>query len=148
MCSSDLLDVGRVNVACRALGIIDRALACAVEESTGRAIGDGVLGDHTHAQLRVGELVARRAAVAALVDRAARAVDAGTDDRRELTTAAKVVASDTAVWAVDRAARLAASRSFAAGDELARLRRDAPQTQIGEGANDALLMALAKPALS
>ena len=28
--------------------------------------------------------------------------------------------------------------------ELARLRRDAPQTQIGEGANDALLMALAK----
>ena len=45
------------------------------------------------------------------------------------------------------ASRLAASRSYAAGDELARLRRDAPQTQIGEGANDALLMALAKPLL-
>jgi alkylation response protein AidB-like acyl-CoA dehydrogenase len=144
----DALDVGRVNVACRALGIIDRALACAVDESTGRAIGDGVLGDHTHAQLRVGELVARRAAVAALVEQAARAVDARADDVRELSTAAKVVASDTAVWAVDRAARLAASRSFAAGDELARLRRDAPQTQIGEGANDALLMALAAPALA
>lgn len=143
----DALDVGRVNVACRALGIVDRALACAVEESTGRAIGDGVLGDHTHAQLRVGELIARRAAVSALVDAAARAVDARSGDARELSTAAKVVASDTAVWAVDRAARLAASRSFAAGDELARLRRDAPQTQIGEGANDALLMALAKPAL-
>lgn len=140
----DALDVGRVNVACRALGIIDRALACAVDESTGREIGDGVLGDHTHAQLRVGALVARRAAVAALVTQAAHAVDARADDARELSTAAKVVASDTAVWAVDRAARLAASRSFAAGDELARLRRDAPQTQIGEGANDALLMALAK----
>ena len=62
-------------------------------------------------------------------------------------TAAKLVASDTAVWAVDAASRLAASRSYAAGDELARLRRDAPQTQIGEGANDALLMALAKPFL-
>ncbi|HEV7753218.1 MAG TPA: acyl-CoA dehydrogenase family protein [Baekduia sp.] len=143
----DVLDVGRVNVACRALGIIDRALACALDESTGRAIGDGVLGDHTHAQLRVGELVARRAAVAALVDQAAAAVDARAGTARELSTAAKVVASDTAVWAVDRAARLAASRSFAAGDELARLRRDAPQTQIGEGANDALLMALAKPHL-
>ncbi|WP_445152099.1 acyl-CoA dehydrogenase family protein [Baekduia sp. Peel2402] len=140
----DALDVGRVNVACRALGIIDRALACAVDESTGREIGDGVLGDHTHAQLRVGELVARRAAVSALVTQAAQAVDARAEDARELSTAAKVVASDTAVWAVDRAARLAASRSFAAGDELARLRRDAPQTQIGEGANDALLMALAK----
>jgi alkylation response protein AidB-like acyl-CoA dehydrogenase len=140
----DALDVGRINVACRALGIIDRALACAVEESTGREIGDGLLGDHTHAQLRIGEIVARRAAVAALVTQAAHAVDARAGDVRELTTAAKVVASDVAVWAVDRAARLAASRSFAAGDELARLRRDAPQTQIGEGANDALLLALAK----
>lgn len=144
----DALDVGRVNVACRGLGIIDRCLACAVDESTGREIGDGVLGDHTHAQLRVGELIARRHAVAALVDRAAAAVDAGEPEARELATAAKLVASDTAVWAVDAASRLAASRSYAAGDELARLRRDAPQTQIGEGANDALLMALAKPALS
>jgi alkylation response protein AidB-like acyl-CoA dehydrogenase len=144
----DALDVGRVNVACRALGIIDRALACAIEECTTREVGDGLLGEHTHAQLRVGEMLARRAAVEALVERAAAAVDARDDAARELSTAAKVTASDTAVWAVDRAARLAASRSYAAGDELARLRRDAPQTQIGEGANDALLLALAKPALA
>jgi alkylation response protein AidB-like acyl-CoA dehydrogenase len=144
----DALDVGRVNVACRALGIVDRCLACAIDESTGREIGEGVLGDHTHALLRVGELVARRNAVAALIDRAAAAVDAGEPERRELATSAKLIASDTSVWAVDAASRLAASRSYAAGDELARLRRDAPQTQIGEGANDALLMALAKPALA
>ncbi len=75
------------------------------------------------------------------------AVDARRPDARRLSTAAKVVASDTAVWSVDRAARLAASRSYRADDELARLRRDAPQTQIGEGANDALLLALAKPLL-
>jgi alkylation response protein AidB-like acyl-CoA dehydrogenase len=143
----DALDVGRVNVACRALGIVDRALACAIEECTTREVGDGLLGEHTHAQLRVGEMLARRAVIEAAIDRAARAVDAGAPEARELSTAAKVVASDTAVWAVDRAARLAASRSYAAGDELARLRRDAPQTQIGEGANDALLLALAKPAL-
>ena len=144
----DALDVGRVNVACRALGIIDRCLVSAVEESTTREIGDGVLGDHTHAQMRIGELIARRHAVAALVGRAAAAVDTGEPERRELSTSAKLVASDTAVWAVDAASRLAASRSYAAGDELARLRRDAPQTQIGEGANDALLMALAKPELA
>jgi alkylation response protein AidB-like acyl-CoA dehydrogenase len=144
----DALDVGRVNVACRGLGILDRCIACAIEECTTRAVGDGMLGDHTHARMRVGELIARRAAIEAVIDRAAAAVDAGADDARELSTAAKVVASDTAVWAVDLAARLAASRSYAAGDELARLRRDAPQTQIGEGANDALLLALAGPALS
>jgi alkylation response protein AidB-like acyl-CoA dehydrogenase len=141
----DALDVGRVNVACRALGIVDRALACAVDECTTREVGDGLLGEHTHAQMRVGEMVARRAAVDALISRAAAAVDARAEGARELSTAAKVTASDTAVWAVDLAARLAASRSYAAGDELARLRRDAPQTQIGEGANDALLLALGKP---
>jgi alkylation response protein AidB-like acyl-CoA dehydrogenase len=143
----DALDVGRVNVACRALGILDRAIACAAQEAVGREIGDGVLADHTHAQLRLGELEARRLAIAALVERAAVAVDARRPEARELATAAKVLASDTAVWAVDRAARLAASRSYRADDELARLRRDAPQTQIGEGANDALLLALARPLL-
>lgn len=140
----DALDVGRVNVACRALGIIDRALDRALQEAREREIGDGVLGDHTHAQLRIGELIARQAAVTAVVERAAAAVDARDGTSRELTSAAKVVASDAAVWAVDAASRLAASRSYPAGDELARLRRDAPQTQIGEGANDALLFALAR----
>lgn len=83
-------------------------------------------------------------AAESLTTRAAAAVDADGDDARELSTAAKVFASDTAVWAVDIASRLSASRSYRADDELARLRRDAPQTQIGEGANDALLLALGR----
>ncbi|CAA9486752.1 MAG: hypothetical protein AVDCRST_MAG30-1141 [uncultured Solirubrobacteraceae bacterium] len=143
----DALDVGRVNVACRALGITDRCLHVAIDESTHRRIGDGLLGDHSHARLRIGEMRARILGCEALIARAAEAIDAGDEAARSLSTAAKVIASDTAVWAVDRAARLAASRSYAAGDELARLRRDAPQTQIGEGANDALLLALARDEL-
>jgi alkylation response protein AidB-like acyl-CoA dehydrogenase len=106
-----------------------------------------VLGDHTHAQLRIGEMRARLLAVEALIDRAAAAVDERDRDAGDLATAAKVISSDTAVWAVDRAARLAASRSYTADAELARLRRDAPQTQIGEGANDALLFALSAGAV-
>jgi alkylation response protein AidB-like acyl-CoA dehydrogenase len=144
----DALDVGRVNVACRGLGIADRALHCALRESAGREIGDGLLGDHTHAQIRVGELRARLMVVESAVARAAAAIDARADEAAEVAIAAKIVASDTAVWAVDRAARLAASRSYTADAELARLRRDAPQTQIGEGANDALLIALGRRGLS
>jgi alkylation response protein AidB-like acyl-CoA dehydrogenase len=143
----DALEVGRVNVACRALGIVDRALVAAVDEARTREVGSGLLGEHTHAQLRLGEMRARLLAAAALTDRAAAAIDAREEDARDLATAAKVFASDTAIWAVDVASRLAASRSYAAGDELARLRRDAPQTQIGEGANDALLLALGRAAL-
>jgi alkylation response protein AidB-like acyl-CoA dehydrogenase len=138
------LDVGRVNVACRALGVIDRALDEALRESTERKIGEGLLGDHTHVQIRIGEIRARLMAAESLVTRAAAEIDAASFDARELSTSAKVYAAETAVWAVDVASRLAASRSYRADDELARLRRDAPQTQIGEGANDALLMALGR----
>jgi len=143
----DALDVGRVNVACRALGIIDRALALAVAEASEREVGGALLGEHTHAQLRLGELRTRLLAAEALTVRAAAVVDAGTDAARTIPAAAKVFASDTAIWAVDVAARLAASRSYGATDELSRLRRDAPQTQIGEGANDALLLALGRAQL-
>ena len=140
----DVLAVGRVNVACRALGVIDRALECALEEATGRGIGRGVLGDHSHAQLRVGEIRGRQLVIEAAIRRAAQAIDAGEPDAGERASAAKTTASESAVWAVELASRLAASRSYTGDMELTRLRRDAPQTQIGEGANDALLIAAGK----
>jgi alkylation response protein AidB-like acyl-CoA dehydrogenase len=144
----DALDVGRINVACRALGILDRIAATAATQALEREIGEGVLADHTHAQLRIGELHVDMLAAESLTLRAALAVDARAKDARQLSTAAKVFASDATTRAIERAARLAASRSYAADDELARLRRDAPQTQIGEGANDALLFGLAREVLA
>ena len=141
------LDVGRVNVACRALGILDRVAAVAATQALDREVGETVLADYTHTQLRIGEMHARMLAAESLTQRAAVAVDEGAGDARQLAVAAKVFASDLTIWAVDQAARLAASRSYGADDELARLRRDAPQTQIGEGANDALLFALARGVL-
>jgi alkylation response protein AidB-like acyl-CoA dehydrogenase len=144
----DALDVGRINVACRALGILDRVSAAAATQALDREIGEGVLADYTHTQIRIGEMHVRMLAAESITIRAALAVDARAADARQLATSAKILASDTTIWAIDRAARLAASRSYAADDELARLRRDAPQTQIGEGANDALLFALARDVLS
>ncbi len=72
----DALDVGRINVACRALGILDRVGAAAATEAVEREVGDGVLGDHAHAQIRIGEMHARMLAVESLTLRAAMAVDA------------------------------------------------------------------------
>jgi alkylation response protein AidB-like acyl-CoA dehydrogenase len=143
----DALDVGRINVACRALGILDRVTAAAATQALDREIGEGVLADYTHTQIRIGEMHVRMLACESLTLRAAMAVDARAGDARQLATSAKILSSDTTIWAIDRAARLAASRSYAADDELARLRRDAPQTQIGEGANDALLFSLARDVL-
>jgi alkylation response protein AidB-like acyl-CoA dehydrogenase len=144
----DALDIGRINVASRALGILDRIAAAAATQALEREIGEGILADHTHTQLRIGELHVDMLAAESLTLRAALAVDARAGDARQLSTAAKVFASDATTRGIERAARLAASRSYAADDELARLRRDAPQTQIGEGANDALLFSLARDVLS
>jgi alkylation response protein AidB-like acyl-CoA dehydrogenase len=144
----DALDVGRINVACRALGILDRVATVTATQALDREIGEGVLADYTHTQLRIGDLHVRMLAAESLTTRAAAAVDARAGDARQLATAAKVIASDCTIWAIDQAARLAASRSYTAGDELARLRRDAPQTQIGEGANDALLFSIAREVLT
>jgi alkylation response protein AidB-like acyl-CoA dehydrogenase len=82
--------------------------------------------------------------IEAAIRRAAEAIDAGEPDASERASAAKTMASESAVWAVELASRLAASRSYTGDSELTRLRRDAPQTQIGEGANDALLIAAGK----
>jgi alkylation response protein AidB-like acyl-CoA dehydrogenase len=144
----DALDVGRINVACRALGILDRVAGAAAEQALHREVGGGLLADHTHTQIRIGEMHVQMLAAESLTLRAAMAVDARADDARQLASAAKVLASDLTIPAIESAARLAASRSYAADDELARLRRDAPQTQIGEGANDALLFALAREVLT
>jgi alkylation response protein AidB-like acyl-CoA dehydrogenase len=141
------LDVGRVNVACRALGILDRVAAVGATQALEREVGETVLADYTHTQLRIGELHARMLAAESLTHRAAAAVDAGASDARQLAGAAKIICSDLAVSAIDQIARLAASHTYGAEDELARLRRDAPQTQIGEGANDALVFALAREVL-
>jgi alkylation response protein AidB-like acyl-CoA dehydrogenase len=143
----DVLAVGRVNDACRALGVIDRALECALAEATGRGIGRGMLGDHSHTQLRIGDLRSRQLVIEAAVRRAAEAIDADQVDAADRATAAKTMASESAVWAVELASRLAASRTNTGGSELARLRRDAPHTQIGEGANDELLNAAGKAAI-
>ncbi len=140
----DALDVGRVNVACRALGVWDRAIHCATTEARGRGLGPGVLGDFSHTQMRIGEQHAGLMAAEALVDRAAALADLRHPNSREVAAAAKVVCSDGAVRAVEAASRLAASRSYSGDDELSRLRRDAPQTQIGEGANDVLLLTLGR----
>jgi alkylation response protein AidB-like acyl-CoA dehydrogenase len=143
----DVLAVGRVNVACRGLGVLDRALHCALTEATEREIGPGRLGDYSHTQLRLGELRARQLVVEAAIRSAAEAIDAGAADAGERASAAKTTASESAVWAVELASRLVASRSFTGDQEITRLRRDAPQTQIGEGANDALLIAAGRTAL-
>src|SRR3954454_23383538 len=116
----DVLAVGRVNVACRGLGVIDRALECALDEATGRGIGRGVLGDHSHAQLRIGEMRSRQLVVEAAIRAAAHAIDAGDADAAERATAAKTMASESAVWAVELASRLAGRRSDPGGAERRR----------------------------
>ncbi|MTD44588.1 hypothetical protein GKE82_09875 [Conexibacter sp. W3-3-2] len=136
------LNLGRVNVAARGLGIAERAVELALEESRTRRIGDGPLLDQSHTRIRLGEMRTRLMAADALARRAAQAIDADDPEARDLCAAAKVAAARAARENAEDASRLAASRSYVAGCELDRLRRDAGQLAIGEGAEDVLLLTL------
>ena len=83
------------------------------DEATERGIGRGMLGDHSHTQLRVGELRSRQLVVeAAVTPRRGGHRRGAKPDAAERATAAKTMASESAVWAVEIASRLAASRSY------------------------------------
>ena len=143
----DVLAVGRVNVACRALG--SSTARWSARSTRPRSVGSAAACSAT---IPTPSCASARCAAASSWSRPRSAaprtaIDAGEADAAEWATAAKTMASESAVWAVELASRLAASRSYTGGSELTRLRRDAPQTQIGEGANDALLIAAGKTAI-
>ena len=102
-----------------------------------------MLGDHSHAQLRIGDLRCRQLAVeAAVAPRRRGHRRAASRTRPNAPPRPRPWPPSAPSGPSSAPSRLAASRSYTGESELARLRRDAPQTQIGEGANDALLFAL------
>ena len=144
----DALDVGRVNVACRGLGILrplPRLRGRGVDHA--RRSATGCSGStRTRSCASASWSCARprsRRSWSARPPRSTRAPATPASSRPPRRSSPPTARSGPSTSPPGWPPR-APTRP---GDELARLRRDAPQTQIGEGANDALLMALARPLL-
>lgn len=137
------LELGRINVAARSVGIANRALREATRYSQERQTFGKPICEHQAIQLKLGEMATRAKAAELLVENAAKAYDAG--ERCDMEAGmAKYFASETAVENAMEAMRIHGGYSYSKEYPVERLFREAPLMCIGEGTNEMQRIIIAK----
>lgn len=137
------LEIGRVNVAARSVGIAKRALKESVIYAQTRKTMGKPIAEHQAIQLKLGDMAAKTRAAELLVEDAARAFDAGGRIDMEAGMA-KYFASETAVEVATEAMRIFGGYGYSKEYVIERLYRDAPLMCIGEGTNEMQRIIIAK----
>ncbi len=137
------LEIGRVNIAARSVGIAKRALKESVIYAQTRKTMGKPIAEHQAIQLKLGDMAARTRAAELLVEDAARAFDAGGRIDMEAGMA-KYFASETAVEVATEAMRIHGGYGYSKEYVIERLYRDAPLMCIGEGTNEMQRIIIAK----
>jgi hypothetical protein len=137
------LEIGRVNIAARSVGIAKRALKESVIYAQTRKTMGKPIAEHQAIQLKLGDMAARTRAAELLVEDAARAFDAGGRIDMEAGMA-KYFASETAVEVATEAMRIFGGYGYSKEYVIERLFRDAPLMCIGEGTNEMQRIIIAK----
>ena len=129
------LELGRINVAARSVGIARRALQEAAAYAQSRQTFGKPISQHQAIQLKLGEMATRTRAAELLTLDAARAYDAG--ERCDMEAGmAKYFASESAVENALEAMRIHGGYGYSKEYPVERLYRDAPLMCIGEGTNE------------
>ncbi|MDR5826305.1 acyl-CoA dehydrogenase family protein [Caballeronia sp. LP006] len=137
------LELGRINVAARGVGIADGALALATEYAQVRKTFGKPICEHQAIQLKLGEMATRARAARLLVMDAAAAFDRG--ERCDLQAGmAKYFASEAALENSTESMRIHGAYGYSKEYHIERLYRDAPLTCIGEGTNEMQRIIIAK----
>ncbi|HUN27379.1 MAG TPA: acyl-CoA dehydrogenase family protein [Steroidobacteraceae bacterium] len=129
------LELGRINVAARGVGIAEGALALATRYAQLRSTFGKPICDHQAIQLKLAEMVTRARAARLLTLDAATTFDRG--GRCDLEAGmAKYFASEAALENSIEAMRIHGAYGYSKEYDIERLYRDAPLTCIGEGTNE------------
>ncbi len=129
------LELGRINVAARGVGIAKAALDEALRYSQQRETFGKPICEHQAIQLKLGEMATRVEAARLLVENAARAYDRG--ERCDLEAGmAKYFATEAAFENAHEAMRIHGGYGYSKEFPVERLYRDAPLLCIGEGTNE------------
>ncbi len=129
------LELGRINVAARSVGIAKRALDESVKYSQQRSTFGKPISQHQAIQLKLAEMATRYEASRLLVEQAATAYDEGR--RCDLEAGmAKYFASESAIENSLEAMRIHGGYGYSKEFVVERLYRDAPLMAIGEGTNE------------
>jgi alkylation response protein AidB-like acyl-CoA dehydrogenase len=129
------LELGRINVASRGVGIAEGALKLAVEYAQQRKTFGKPICEHQAIQLKIGEMATRARAARLLTLDAAQAFDRG--ERCDMEAGmAKYFASEAALENSIEGMRIHGAYGYSKEFDIERLYRDAPLTCIGEGTNE------------
>ncbi|WP_231639129.1 acyl-CoA dehydrogenase family protein [Sphingomonas profundi] len=137
------LELGRINVAARGVGIAEGALALAVDYARLRETFGKPIAEHQAIQLKIGDMATRARAARLLTLDAAEKFDRG--ERVDLEAGmAKYFASEAALENATESMRIHGAYGYSKEYDIERLYRDAPLTCIGEGTNELQRIIIAK----
>lgn len=129
------LELGRINVAARGVGVAQAALDEAVRYSQERYTFGKPICQHQAIQLKLADMATRVEAARLLTFRAAMAYDTG--ERSDMEAGmAKLFATETALENSLESMRIHGGYGYSKEFDVERLYRDAPLLAIGEGTNE------------
>jgi len=152
------LEIGRLGVAAQSLGLAQAALEHAVDYARGREQFNRPIAEFGAIQERLANVAIRLSAARALTGEAALrlqqalSADGGTSDADLLSVgahcaAAKVAASETAMFAADEAVQVFGGYGYMRDYPVEKLMRDAKGTEIYEGSSEILRWIVARDLL-
>jgi alkylation response protein AidB-like acyl-CoA dehydrogenase len=142
----DALELGRVNVAARGVGIAQRALELALKYSQERRTFGKPIAQHQAIQFKLADMATQVDAARLLTMRAARLKDAG--ERSDIEAGmAKLFASEAGRFCVEECLRIHGGYGYSKEYEIERLYRDAPLLLIGEGTSEIQRMVIGRKLL-
>ena len=137
------LEVGRINIAARAVGVAQEAFDRALEYSKERKAFGKPISQFQAIQLKLADIATKVQAARLLTWWAASKSDAG--QRADMEAGmAKYFASEVAIEAALESMRIHGGMGYSTELEIERLYRDAPLMAIGEGTNDILRLVIAR----
>jgi alkylation response protein AidB-like acyl-CoA dehydrogenase len=137
------IELGRVNIAARAVGIAQRAFEEAIRYAQEREAFGKPIAHHQAIQLKLAQMATKIEAARLLMMQAAAKKDAG--ERADLEAGmAKLFATETAEEVVLESMRIHGGYGYSQEFVVERLYRDAPVLILGEGSNEIQQLVIAR----
>ena len=131
-----VLERTRLGAAAQAVGIAQGATNYANAYAKERITFGKPIHEHQGIAFKLAEMEARTAAARELTYRASAAADRNEPELAKLTSMAKLIASDTAMWVTTEAVQVLGGYGYVSEYPVERMMRDAKITQIYEGTNE------------
>ena len=141
------IEVGRVNVAARGVGVAQRAFELAIRYAQEREAFGKPIAKHQGIQFKLAEMATKIEAARLLMLSAARKKDAG--ERSDVEAGmAKLYASEICHEVVEDSFRIHGGYGYSKEYEIERLYRDAPLLLVGEGTSEIQKLIVARGMLA